>query len=75
LGKVLLDDNDMCLEQIKLGMAWHYKQYASDQPKGDRALYAQTELDAKAKKLGLWSDPSPTPPWQFRRQQKQSMRF
>jgi len=75
LGKVLLDDNDMCLEQIKLGMAWHYKQYASDQPKEDRALYAQTELDAKAKKLGLWSDPSPTPPWQFRRQQKQSMRF
>ena len=71
LGKVLLNGTDICLEQIKLGMAWHYKQYASDQPKEDRALYAQSELDAKSKLTGLWSDNSPTPPWQFRRQQKQ----
>jgi endonuclease YncB( thermonuclease family) len=71
LGKVLLNGTDICLEQIKLGMAWHYKQYASDQPKEDRALYAQSELDAKSKLTGLWSDKSPTPPWQFRRQQKQ----
>ena len=71
LGKVLLNGTDICLEQIKLGMAWHYKQYASDQPKEDRALYAQSELDAKSKLTGLWSDKSPIPPWQFRRQQKQ----
>jgi len=71
VGKVLLNDIDVCLEQIRYGMAWHYKQYASDQPKEDRALYAQSELDAKSKLTGLWSDKSPTPPWQFRRQQKQ----
>ena len=71
LGKVLLNGTDICLTQIKLGMAWHYKQYASDQPKEDRAVYAQVEQDAKSQKAGLWSDKSPTPPWEFRRQQKQ----
>ena len=70
LGKVLHNGTDVCLEQIKLGMAWHYKQYASDQPKEDRALYDQTEQDAKAKKAGLWIDKAPTPPWEFRRQKK-----
>jgi endonuclease YncB( thermonuclease family) len=70
LGKVLHNGTDVCLEQIKLGMAWHYKQYASDQPKEDRALYDQTEQDARAKKAGLWIDKAPTPPWEFRRQKK-----
>ena len=70
LGKVLHNGIDVCLEQIKLGMAWHYKQYASDQPKEDRALYDQTEQDARAKKAGLWIDKAPTPPWEFRRQKK-----
>jgi endonuclease YncB( thermonuclease family) len=70
LGKVLHNGTDVCLEQIKLGMAWHYKQYASDQPKEDRTLYDQTEQDARAKKAGLWIDKAPTPPWEFRRQKK-----
>ncbi len=70
LGKVLHNGTDVCIEQIKLGMAWHYKQYASDQPKEDRGLYDQTEQDARAKKAGLWIDKAPTPPWEFRRQKK-----
>ena len=48
LGKVLHNGLDVCLEQIKLGMAWHYKQYKSDQPKEDRALYNQTEQGRRA---------------------------
>lgn len=70
VGKVLLNGTDVCLEQIKLGMAWHYKQYASEQPKDDREIYAQAELLARAKSVGLWKDKQPTPPWEFRRQQK-----
>ncbi len=69
VGKVLLNGTDVCLEQIKLGMAWHYKQYASEQPKDDREIYAQAELQARAKSVGLWKDKQPTPPWEFRRQQ------
>ena len=70
LGKVLLNGTDVCLEQIKLGMAWHYKQYKSDQPKEDRETYAQAELEARTKTVGLWKDKNATPPWEFRKQNK-----
>ena len=66
LGKVLHNGTDVCLEQINLGMAWHYKKYASDQPKEDRETYAQAELAARAKTIGIWKDKNPTPPWEFR---------
>ena len=70
LGKVILNGTDVCLEQIKLGMAWHYKQYKSDQPKEDRETYAQAELEARTKTVGIWKDKNPTPPWEFRKQNK-----
>ena len=70
VGKVVLNGLDVCLEQIKLGMAWHYKQYESEQTKEDRDIYAQAELSARANAIGLWKDKQPTPPWEFRRQQK-----
>ena len=68
VGKVLLNGTDVCLEQIKLGMAWHYKQYQSEQSKEDRDTYAQAELTARTQAVGLWKDKSPTAPWEFRRQ-------
>ena len=70
VGKVLLNGSDICLAQIKLGMAWHYKQYASEQPKEDREIYAQAEMDARNQAIGLWKDKSVTPPWEFRKQRK-----
>ena len=70
VGKVLLDGNDICLEQIKLGMAWHYKQYQSEQPAEDRAMYEQVEQSARTQNLGLWKDNNAIPPWEFRRNNK-----
>ncbi len=71
VGKVLLNGTDICLAQIKSGMAWHYKQYQSEQTKEERDTYAQAEQEAKAQAIGLWKDKNPIPPWEFRRQQKQ----
>lgn len=68
VGKVILNGTDASLEQIKLGMAWHYKQYQAEQPKKDRDIYAQAEQTARTQAEGLWKDKSPTPPWEFRRQ-------
>ncbi len=68
VGKVILNGTDVCLEQIKLGMAWHYKQNQSEQPKEDRDTYAQAELTARTQAVGLWKDKSPTAPWELRRQ-------
>lgn len=54
--------NDVCVndELLKLGMAWHYKQYSKD------VRLAQLEVEARNKKVGLWSLPNPVPPWDFR---------
>ena len=70
VGKILVNQTDACLEQIKRGMAWHYKQYANEQSPEDRDVYAQAESTARAQSLGLWKDKSPTPPWAFRKQNK-----
>lgn len=66
VGKVLLDGFDVCLEQIRKGMAWHYKKYAGDQSAGDRQTYAAIEAEAREARLGLWIDESPEPPWDYR---------
>ena len=67
LGKVLLDGQDICHQQIKAGLAWHYKKYQNQQPLVDRDAYSASETAAKSEKLGLWSDPRPVAPWDFRK--------
>jgi endonuclease YncB( thermonuclease family) len=67
VGKVVIDGVDACLEQIKAGLAWHYKKYQNEQERGDRTLYAQAENQARAERIGLWRDNNPRPPWEFRR--------
>ena len=58
-----LDDG---LAQIASGLAWHYKKYEREQSPEDRDLYAQTETRAHSQKIGLWSETTPIPPWDFR---------
>lgn len=67
LGKVLAGGRDVNLEQVRAGMAWHYKHYQGDQSPADRRLYAEAEREAREARRGLWADPDPTPPWDFRR--------
>ena len=67
VGKVVIDGIDACLEQIKAGLAWHYKKYQNEQEPRDRTLYAQAENQARAERIGLWRDNNPRPPWEFRR--------
>jgi len=67
LCKVLLPNGeDVCLDQVKSGMAWHYKQFQDDQIPGDRSAYGAAECSAMKAKLGLWSDPHPEQPQDFR---------
>ena len=62
----MVDGLDANLAQIRDGFAWHYKQYEADQPAEDRPVYAKAEEAARAAKAGLWADPNPQPPWDFR---------
>lgn len=67
VGKVVIDQKDMNLEQIRQGFAWHYRQHANEQTPEDRKLYAAAETEAKRERRGLWSGGEPTPPWQWRK--------
>jgi endonuclease YncB( thermonuclease family)/methylphosphotriester-DNA--protein-cysteine methyltransferase len=66
VGKILLDGRDINIEQIKAGLAWHYKTYEKEQPPEDRLTYAAAEQEARAARRGLWQDPNPTPPGEWR---------
>jgi len=57
--KVLDGPHDVGLEQIRAGLAWWYRAYASEQSPEDRERYEHAEQDARAKKVGLWRDPNP----------------
>jgi endonuclease YncB( thermonuclease family) len=70
LGKVLLNGKDVNLEQVEDGMAWHYKYYQREQTLTDRVEYSDAELEARRQKIGLWRDPNPVPPWDYRQAQR-----
>lgn len=67
VGKVLVNDEDINLEQIKRGLAWFYKKYKGELAQEDRIGYVQAQQDAEANRLGLWIDDHPIPPWDFRK--------
>ena len=60
IGTVWLGSTDVNLQMIRDGFAWHYKRFDSN------PAYAAAELDAQRNRRGLWSDPNPIPPEQFR---------
>lgn len=57
---------DAGLEQLRAGLAWHYKQYEKEQRADERARYSSSEQEARARREGLWREPDALPPWQFR---------
>jgi endonuclease YncB( thermonuclease family) len=61
---------DACHAQIVAGMAWWYRQYAKEQEPGDANQYEQSEQEARTRRIGLWTDPQPTPPWEWRKKRK-----
>ena len=64
IGVVYLDDMNVNAKQIENGLAWHYKKYSKD-PDLDRL-----ERESRAARRGLWSDPVPVEPWNFRSRSK-----
>lgn len=61
VARVKCDDVDANAEQVRLGMAWVYDKYAKD-----HSLY-RFQDKARATHQGLWTDPTPIPPWEFRK--------
>lgn len=66
VGTIMLAGQDMNIEQVKAGLAWHFKKYEDEQEPRDRLTYAAAEQQARAAKLGLWQEPDPTAPGDWR---------
>lgn len=55
---------DINLEMVKRGYAWAYKQYLR---RPNVSEYIAAENEARTKRLGLWVEIDPQPPWAFRK--------
>jgi endonuclease YncB( thermonuclease family) len=55
---------------LTMGLAWHYKKYATEQPEVEREQYSFAETEARGKRVGLWRDAEPVPPWEWRHREK-----
>ena len=63
---------DAGMYQLTVGMAWWYRQYAKEQTPKQRGQYEFAEVEAKAKGVGLWREPEPVAPWEWRRQKREA---
>lgn len=65
VGEVFLPDGrSLNRELVRAGYAWWYRKYSSDTTLG------LLESEARAASLGLWADPNPVPPWEWRHGEK-----
>jgi len=68
VGHVLLDKRDMNLEMLEAGMAWHYAHYDHNK------RLAEAEKEARGSRVGLWQDPNPVAPWDWRKAKKAAVK-
>ncbi len=62
VGDVTCDQVHANAEMVRTGLAWVYRQYAKN-----FEYLLPLEKAARESRVGLWMDPRPTPPWQWRR--------
>lgn len=67
VGIIWLNGKNVNLEMVAEGYAWAYRKYL-DRPHASE--YIQLEDQARSKKLGLWQQNNPQPPWEFRKSLK-----
>ena len=68
VGKVYQGNTYINLEMVKAGLAWHYVYYSKND-----FDFANAEKEARAKKLGLWIQPNPLEPREYRKVTKNKM--
>lgn len=61
---VLSNEANLSYELVKAGLAWWYHKSSDD------VVLAALELEAQVARRGLWIDPHPVPPWEYRHPKK-----
>lgn len=64
VAEVFIDDKNINKEMVALGMAWAYREYMRD------SEYEQLESEARNKSIGIWSQPNPIYPSDYRRMKR-----
>lgn len=57
----LEDRRELNYELLKAGMAWHSRKFSNDK------MYEAAVRHARKSGMGLWGNPDPVPPWDFRK--------
>jgi len=61
IGHLSSNGVDVNRQMIATGNAWHYEDYSRD------TSLAALQSQAQSQRLGLWAQPSPVAPWDFRK--------
>lgn len=61
VARVTCRGQDASAHQVRSGMAWVFDRYVTDS-----ALYGLQD-EARAAGRGLWGEPAPVPPWEWRK--------
>lgn len=64
MGKVLLNNMDIGLHMVQMGLAWVYATYCNEES------YFKSEENARLQRLGLWSEEMQIAPWEYRIKKK-----
>lgn len=64
LGVVYLDGEDINLRMVAEGYAWHYSHFDKT------PAYVEAEMKARSARRGLWSQPFPERPYEFRHRER-----
>lgn len=60
VASVWIADSDVSLEMLAAGLAWVNRRFTFAD------AYGLAESSARNRRIGLWRDPTPSPPWLYR---------
>jgi endonuclease YncB( thermonuclease family) len=72
---VYVNGTDAGLELLKEGLCWVYEKYVREAAAEIQTSYRDAQDRAQAERTGLWQDPDPVPPWEWRRNEKERTRM
>lgn len=68
LGIVYISETRILNEELlRVGLAWHFKRF------NKMEHLAKMESKARKNRIGLWDDPHPIPPWDYRKLRNNKM--
>ena len=66
VGVVRYQGQDINLLMVESGFAWHYKKYKKEQSPSNQVIYANAETNSRLSVIGLWQEPDPIKPSEWR---------